>query len=315
MNSNLLEAINRIGQAGKPWGTPEKEQWRQLATKKRDYTDDVVSQLGHLPEAFVVEQYGSLDYDVSYPLYVVKNKIWYVDKPAVVITGGVHGYERSGVHGALQFLATVASDYLDDVNFIVFPCISPWGYETINRWTPLAADPNRSFVEDTAVAECAQVMNYLSAINADILMHIDLHETTDTDESEFRPALAARDGETYVAGLIPDGFYLVADSERVETAFQTAILDKVKTVTHIAPADENNQLIDCPILQEGLIAIPMKKYGLSGNLTKAPYHTTTEVYPDSPNVTTEQCNAAQVAAIVGGLDFVLKTPTTPKCHE
>ena len=28
------------------------------------------------------------------------------------------------------------------------------------------------------------------------LMHVDLHETTDTDESEFRPAKAARDGET-----------------------------------------------------------------------------------------------------------------------
>jgi len=27
-----------------------------------------------------------------------------------------------------------------------------------------------------------------------VLMHIDLHETTDTDETEFRPALAARDG-------------------------------------------------------------------------------------------------------------------------
>ena len=26
-----------------------------------------------------------------------------------------------------------------------------------------------------------------------VLVHIDLHETTDTDESEFRPALAARE--------------------------------------------------------------------------------------------------------------------------
>ena len=30
------------------------------------------------------------------------------------------------------------------------------------------------------------------------MVHVDLHETTDTDETEFRPAKAARDGE-YIA--------------------------------------------------------------------------------------------------------------------
>ncbi|MGU3841444.1 peptidase, partial [Vibrio diabolicus] len=30
-----------------------------------------------------------------------------------------------------------------------------------------------------------------------------------------------------------------------------------------------------------------------------------EVYPDSPTVTDEDCNDAQVAAVVGGLDYVL----------
>lgn len=37
------------------------------------------------------------------------------------------------------------------------------------------------------------------------------HETTDTDESEFRPAKASRDGEEYKPDSIPDGFYLVGD--------------------------------------------------------------------------------------------------------
>ena len=35
-------------------------------------------------------------------------------------------------------------------------------------------------------------------------------ETTDTDESEFRPALAARDGKEYVPDAVPDGFYTVS---------------------------------------------------------------------------------------------------------
>jgi len=37
----------------------------------------------------------------------------------------------------------------------------------------------------------------------------------------------------------------------------------------------------------------------------AAYATTTEVYPDSPKTTPGQCNAAQVACVVGGLDFLL----------
>ena len=34
--------------------------------------------------------------------------------------------------------------------------------------------------------------------------------------------------------------------------------------------------------------------------------TTTEVYPDSPTATPEQCNAAQVACICGGLDWLVE---------
>ena len=37
----------------------------------------------------------------------------------------------------------------------------------------------------------------------------------------------------------------------------------------------------------------------------ANFVTTTEVYPDSPRVTAELCNRAQVAAVCAGLDFVL----------
>jgi len=39
-------------------------------------------------------------------------------------------------------------------------------------------------------------------------------ETTDSDETEFRPAKSARDGEDYAPDLIPDGFYLVGDKQQ-----------------------------------------------------------------------------------------------------
>jgi hypothetical protein len=38
--------------------------------------------------------------------------------------------------------------------------------------------------------------------------------------------------------------------------------------------------------------------------TNAPYVTTTEVYPDSPTASDEQCTQAQVAVITGALDYL-----------
>jgi hypothetical protein len=36
------------------------------------------------------------------------------------------------------------------------------------------------------------------------------------------------------------------------------------------------------------------------------YATTTEVYPDSPKATPEQCNKAQVQTLTAGLDYIMK---------
>ena len=48
-------------------------------------------------------------------------------------------------------------------------------------------------------------MRLVEPLGDRIRLHIDLHETTDTDESEFRPALAARAGQVHEPGQITDG--------------------------------------------------------------------------------------------------------------
>src|SRR3546814_6033802 len=68
-------------------------------------------------------------------------------------------------------------------------------------------------------------MQLVEPLRGRFLVHVDLHETTDSDESEFRPALAARDGQPYEPGEIPDGFYLVDDSANPRPAFQQAVID------------------------------------------------------------------------------------------
>ena len=129
-----------------------------------------------------------------------------LDSPNVLITGGVHGYETSGVQGALRFLETRAGDFEDRFNLYVAPCVSPWGYETINRWNPDAVDPNRSFREDAPAEEAGALMRWLAASGLSFTAHFDLHETTDSDNTEFRPALEARDAIEQDNWHIPDGF-------------------------------------------------------------------------------------------------------------
>ena len=293
-----------IGQPGNAWGQAEITAWRDLQTVKRRYADEVVAKLEALPDTFQLESYGELSYEAGrYPLYVVKSRHWDAGLPAILITGGVHGYETSGVQGAIRFLETGSEKFSGCFNFVVMPCVSPWAYETINRWNPHAVDPNRSFRADSPSQEAAAVMRYLASAAIDFLAHFDLHETTDTDNSEFRPALAARDARTQDKWDIPDGFYTVGDTARPAAGFQAAVIAAVEQVTHIAPAIEG-RIIGEPLQQHGVINYDGGPLGLCMGVTRANYVTTTEVYPDSPRVTPENCIAAQVAAITGGLEYL-----------
>lgn len=294
-----------IGTPGQPWGEAERKAWCEQRDVKRSYQEEVVTKIDALRERFDIEQYGALSYDEArFPLFCIKTRNWDAAKPVVLVTGGVHGYETSGVHGALKFVDTQAERYAEHFNIVVAPCVSPWGYEVINRWNPNAVDPNRSFYADSPAEESANLIKLVATLG-DVLMHVDLHETTDSDETEFRPALAARDGLEYIEGMIPDGFYTVGDTKNPQPEFQKAVIDSVAKVTHIAPADDKGEIIGSPVVQFGVINYPMVKLGLCGGVTNCTYGTTTEVYPDSPKVTDEECNDAQVAAVVGGLNYVL----------
>jgi hypothetical protein len=235
---------------------------------------------------------------------LIRSKNFDLGKRTVLITGGVHGYETSGVHGALSFMKDSAREYTDAFNFICVPCLSPWAYETINRWNPKAIDPNRSFVANSPAEECVLFLKTMEPWVNDLYAHFDLHETTDTDNTVFRPALEKRDGVVHEFTPIPDGFYTVGDTENPCPEFQKAIIESVKQVTHIAPPDEQGRIIGEPLEQEGVINYPLKKLSLCAGFSKAQFTTTTEVYPDSPKVTDEICIQAQVAAVVGGLNFI-----------
>ena len=302
-------APDPIGTPGTPWGPEERATWRSQRARRRSHADEVVAAIDRLRNRFDVQEYGVIEYGSErYPLLAVRSRDWREDLPVALVTGGVHGYETSGVHGALRFLDRHAQDFAGRINLLVAPCISPWAYERIHRWNADAIDPNRSFRQDSPAAESAALMRLVAPVRGQVLVHVDLHETTDSDETEFRPALAARDGKPFEPGEIPDGFYLVDDTEHPQPAFQQAVIAAVEKVTHIAPADAKGEIIGSTVVAPGVIRYPLRALGLCAGLTDAKYRTTTEVYPDSPRASDEQCNQAQAVAVCAEIEFALAHP-------
>lgn len=295
-----------IGTPGQPWGDAERAAWRARQRVQRRYADDVLPRIEALRATFDVAEYGRVVSEgETFPLFAVRSRDWNDALPTVLVTGGVHGYETSGVHGALAFLERHGLDYAGRVNLLVAPCISPWAYERVQRWTAEAIDPNRNFRSGSPCAESAAMVALVAPLQGRIRLHIDLHETTDSDENEFRPALAARDGKPFEPGEVPDGFYLVGDTPNPQLDFQRYLIEAVAKVTHIAPADAKGQIIGSDVVSPGVILYPFKALGLCAGLTDARFTTTTEVYPDSPRATPEQCVDAQVASVVAAIEFVV----------
>ena len=98
-------AFYPIGTPGHAWGPAEFDAWRARQVRHRSYAAEVVSVIDGLRDRFDVEQYGEVVYgDERHPLFAIRNRDWNEALPCVLVTGGVHGYETSGVHGALRFV-------------------------------------------------------------------------------------------------------------------------------------------------------------------------------------------------------------------
>ena len=103
-----------IGTPGVAWSPEEKQQWLLRSDKPvRTYQEEVLVKLETLKEKFDVTQYGALNYldAQKFPLYAVRSRNWDSSKPNVLVTGGVHGYETSGVQGAILFMQTKMEHY------------------------------------------------------------------------------------------------------------------------------------------------------------------------------------------------------------
>lgn len=312
MNANQNQLV--------PWGPEKKLKWFVSQRVQRSYHDDVLVRIEALRIAarpgVVIEGYGSLTLDPErFPLFAIRLGDWSKPNPTILITGGVHGYETSGVKGALSFVETLAANYFDRFRFVVAPCVSPWSYETVNRLNPIMENPNREFKPEGKAEECRLLMAYLAKLGVDFDAHLDLHETTDSDKG-FIPEEYAKNGK-FIAPeevTIPDGFFLIGTTGAVHVELERAMIESVRKVTHIAVADERGMIGDDPKTHDGVVhgSIP----GLCAEYTTAKGRWgayTTEMYPDSPRFKAQGqaavealCSSVQVACLRGALDFWAK---------
>lgn len=300
-----------------PWGPEQKLKWFLNQRIQRSYHDDVLARVEALRKSglpgLVVQSYGNLTFNPDkFPLFAIRVGDFSQSKKTILITGGVHGYETSGVKGALLFLEEHALNYSAHFNFVVAPCISPWSYETINRLDPIMENPNREFKSEWKAEESRLLMSYLSGLGVEFDAHIDLHETTDSDRL-FLPEEYAKNGiELHAKDIdIPDGFYLIGVKGFPRRELERAMMDSVGKVTHIARPDQRGMILDIPLSHEGVIHANIP--GLCAELTAAKSRLgafTTEMYPDSQRLKALGvgkgdviCNESQVACIRGALDF------------
>jgi hypothetical protein len=295
------------------WGPEEIAAWRKRHPVVRSYQKDVVARLKKLStKKLNVQQYGALSHDPErYPLYRVLSKNWNNNNPTILITGGVHGYEDSGITGALRFLEEVAPKYAGKVNFVVYPCVSPFAYEINHRWNWNAQDPNRHFRNDLPTLEAAEesalLMRSLTAAKQELLgtkpfdFAIDLHETNYRD-IELGKERHARDGSIPPSEpeVIPNGFYLcVTGQEHVATGQQFVEAARKET-----PICTDEQIIGYAN-QKGVIVVDDVTGVCQGfTATLSRMSMTTEIYPDKSPV--REAQNAQLAVLKKAIALVLR---------
>jgi murein peptide amidase A len=138
----------------------------------RDY-GKVVKRLRDLPRReWRVEQVGEV---WNYPFFRVRRRV-IRGAPVVLLTAGIHGEEPGGVEGALRWLECGESAKWR-VNWLVLPCINPYGWERNQRRNAQGRDVNRQFRNSSDCPEAELVKRLLEGKR--FLFMLDFHEDVD----------------------------------------------------------------------------------------------------------------------------------------
>lgn len=140
------------------------------------FAQEVESKLSQL-KGHSVEQIARVSYgDASWPILCVRSTRWEATRPTVLISGGVHGNEPAGVHAALAFLADGQREFNEVLQFVVFPCVNPSGFDAGTLETESGANLNRLFGIESTQPEVRAIEDWLRVHARRFRMAFDLHE-------------------------------------------------------------------------------------------------------------------------------------------
>lgn len=298
------------------WSATQKQQWYADVVAKgpvRDY-EEVVARLQRLPaNSHCLESYGEVRTPLkNYPAFCVTVGDIQNGNPNILIAGGVHGYEPSGVEAALRFLEDEVQSFRNEFNFVVYPCVSPWSYVYDTRWNWQAEDPNRQFSKDpakTKIDECEIFMASMEKRACRFACAIDLHETSNRD-IELRKMRAERFGSKLATDYqhIPQGAYLLltdrdtCEGKEQQWQFGHSIMTVMRDYSPIAP---DEMILGHPNYK-GVVLSPASDGTTRAYLDQhADFVAVTEIYPDHPKMTPERTVQAQIASVYGALNFVM----------
>jgi len=138
----------------------------------RDY-GEIVGRLKGLPvRDWRVKQVAKI---WGYPFFQVERHVG-VRAPTILLTAGIHGEEPGGAEGALRWLES--GDWARwRVNWLVLPCINPYGWERNQRRNAQGRDINRQFRGSNDCPEAKLVKRLVRGRR--FLFAMDFHEDVD----------------------------------------------------------------------------------------------------------------------------------------
>ena len=143
-----------------------------MSSPRRNY-DLIIRRLAALPpKAWRVRRVGTV---WGYPWFTVE-RVVSRRAPTVLVTAGIHGEEPGSVEGALRWLERRAWAKWR-VNWLVLPCINPYGWERNQRRNAQGRDLNRQFRGSSDCPEVALVKRLV--LRRRFLFLLDFHEDVD----------------------------------------------------------------------------------------------------------------------------------------
>ena len=82
----------------------------------------------------------------GYPLAVVETELWNPKAPSLYLSAGIHGDEPAPVEALIQWAEAEGSPLRSSGwNWMIFPCLNPWGLERNVRFDAEGRDLNRCY--------------------------------------------------------------------------------------------------------------------------------------------------------------------------